>query len=51
MEGFPRGPDIKESACNVGDLGVIPGLGRSPEEDMAAQVSILAWRIPMERGA
>ena len=50
MEGFPRGPDIKESACNVGDLGVIPGLGRSPEEDMAAQASILAWRIPIDRG-
>ena len=27
--GFPGGPDGKESACNVGDLGLIPGLGRS----------------------
>ena len=28
--GFPRGSDGKESACNVGNLGWIPGLGRSP---------------------
>ena len=30
--GFPCGSDSKESACNVGDLGLIPGLGRSPVE-------------------
>ena len=29
--GFPDGSDGKESACNVGDLGSIPGLGRSSE--------------------
>ena len=29
---FPFGLAGKESACNVGDLGLIPGLGRSPEE-------------------
>ena len=28
--GFPGGSDDKESACNAGDLGSIPGLGRSP---------------------
>ena len=28
--GFPRGSDGKESACNVGDLGLISGLARSP---------------------
>ena len=28
--GFPGGSDSKESACNVGDLGSIPGVGRSP---------------------
>ena len=28
--GFPCGSDSKDSACNVGDLGSIPGLGRSP---------------------
>ena len=30
--GFSGGSDGKESACNVGDLGLIPGLGRSPGE-------------------
>ena len=29
---FPGGTDDKESACNAGDLGSIPGLGRSPGE-------------------
>ena len=39
----------KESVCNagdVGDSGLIPGLGRSLEESMATHSSILAWRIP-----
>ena len=30
--GFTGSSDNKESACNVGDLGLIPGLGRSPGE-------------------
>ena len=30
--GFPGSLAGKESACNVGDLGLIPGLGRSPGE-------------------
>jgi len=49
--GFPGGSDGKESACNVGDLGLISGLGRSLQESMATHSSILAWRIPMDRGA
>ena len=32
MWGFPYGSAGKESFCNAGDLGSIPGLGRSPEE-------------------
>ena len=32
LEGFPGGSAGKESACNVGDLGLIPGLGISPGE-------------------
>ena len=36
----------KESACNVGDLGLIPGLGRFLEKEKATHSSILAWRIP-----
>ena len=35
----------KESACNAGDLGSIPGLGRSLGKGMATHSSILAWRI------
>ena len=43
--GFPDGSNGKESACIVGDLGSIPGLGRFPGEGMATHSSILAWRI------
>ena len=32
-EGFPCGSAGKESTCNVEDLGLIPGLGRSPGEE------------------
>ena len=32
-KGFPCGSAGEESACNVGDLGSIPGLGRSPGEE------------------
>ena len=35
-----------ESACSAGDMGLIPGLGRSSREEMAIHSSILAWRIP-----
>ena len=34
------------SACNAGDLGSIPGSGRSPEEGMAPLSSTPAWKIP-----
>ena len=89
--GFPGGSAGKESACNAGDPGWIPGSGSSPgegigyplhyswvspiaqivknlptmqetwvrplgwedplEEALATHSSILAWRIPMDRGA
>ena len=50
---FPGGSDSKESACNVGDLGSILGLGRLPWNlpGVATHSNILAWRIPMDRGA
>ena len=44
--GFPCGSAGKESACNAGDLGLIPGLGRCPGKEIATHFSILAWRIP-----
>ena len=43
--GFPGGSDGKESACNGGDPGSIPGSGSSLEKGMATHSSILAWRI------
>ena len=46
MVGFPGGSDGKESACNAGDLGSIPGLEDPLEEGMAIHSSILAWKIP-----
>ena len=48
--GFLGGSDGKESTCNTGDLGLIPGLGRSPGGGHSHHSSILAWRIPMDRG-
>ena len=49
---FPGGSDGKESAGNVRDLGSVPGWLRCPlEEGMATYSNILAWRIPMDRGA
>ena len=50
--GFPGSSDGRGSACNVEDLGLIRGLGRYPGgKAMATYCSILAWRIPMDRGA
>ena len=37
---------LKESTCNVGDLGLISELGRSLEKGKANHSSILAWKIP-----
>ena len=48
--GFPGGSVGKQSACNAGDLGSIPGLGRSPGEGNGYpfQYSSLenSWRRP-----
>ena len=43
MLGFPCGSAGKESTCNAGDLGLIPGLGRPPGE---GKDSVPAWKIP-----
>ena len=45
--GFPGGLDSKESTCSAGDLSWEDPL----EEGTANHSSILAWRIPMDRGA
>ena len=43
---FPGDSDSKESACNAGDLGLIPELEDPLEKEMATHFSILAWKIP-----
>ena len=50
--GFPSqlGSAGKESTRNVGDLGLIPELGRSPEKGKATHSRVLAWRIPWIHG-
>ena len=50
LQSFPGSSDSKESACNAGDVGLILGLGRFLEEGMVTHSSILAWRIPVDRG-
>ena len=45
-KSFPGDSEGKVSAYNVGDLGSIPGSGRSPEKEMATHSGTLAWKIP-----
>ena len=47
--GFPGGSDGKESACNAGDLGSIPGLGRSPTEGNGNPLQYACLKNPMDR--
>ena len=49
--GFPGGLDGKESTCNAGDLGLIPGLGSSPGEGNGCPLQYLGLENPMDRGA
>ena len=49
--GFPCGSDGKESACNAGDLGLIPGSGRSPGGGHGNPLQYLCLENPMDRGA
>ena len=49
--GFPGGSDGKESMCNAGYLGSIPGLGRSHGEGLGNPLCVLAWSNAMDRGA
>ena len=44
-QGFPCSSVGKESACNAGDPGSIPGSGKPLQKEMASHSSILAWRI------
>ena len=47
---FPGGSEVKASACNAGDLGSIPGLGRSPGEGNGNPLQYSCLENPMDRG-
>ena len=49
--GFPGGSNGKESACNVGDVGSIPGSGRSPGEGSGYSQSYSCLENSIDRGA
>ena len=49
--GFPGGSDHKESACRAGDLGSIPGLGRSPGGGNGNSLQYSCLEDSMDRGA
>ena len=49
--GFPGGSDGKEPACNVGDLGLIPGSGISPGEGNGNPLKDSFLESPMDGGA
>ena len=51
LEGFPGSSDGKESACNEGDLGSVPGLGRSPGEGNGNLLQYSCLKNPMGGGA
>ena len=48
---FPHSSVGKESACNAGDLGSIPGLGRSSGEGNGNPLQYSCLENPMDRGA
>ena len=50
VRSFPGGTSGKEPVANAGDLGSIPGSGRSPGGGHGNPSSILAWRIPWREG-
>ena len=50
-KGFPGSSEVKVSAWNAGDLGSIPGLGRSPGEGNGNPLQYSCLENPMEGGA
>ena len=49
--GFPQSSVSKESACNAGDPGSIPGSGRSPKEGNGNPLQYSCLENPIDRGA
>ena len=50
LKCFPGGSSGKESACNAGDLGLIPGSGRAPGEGNSNPLQYSCLENPMNRG-
>ena len=50
-QGFPGGSNGKESACNAGDPGLIPGAGRSPGEVNGYPLQYSCLENSIDRGA
>ena len=51
LKGFPGGSDGKESACKAGDLGSVPGSGRSPGEAKGYPLQYSCLDNFMDKGA
>ena len=51
IKSFPGGSDSKESTCNAGDLGSVPGLGRSPGELNGNPLQYSCLENSIDRGA
>ena len=51
IQGFPGGSDGKQSVCNLGDPGSIPGSRRSPGEGNGNPLQYSSLENPMDRGA
>ena len=50
FKGFPDGSGGKETTCNAGDTGLIPGLGRSPREGNGYPLQYSGLENSMDRG-
>ena len=51
IDGFPGGSEVKSSVCNAGDLGSIPGSGRSPGEGNGNPLQYSCLENPRDGGA
>ena len=51
VKGFPSSSVVKEPACNSGDVGLLPGSGRSPGEGSGNSLQYYCQENPVDRGA
>ena len=51
MVNFPGGSAVKKPTASAGDVGLIPGLGRSPGEGNGNPLQYLCLKNPMDRGS